>query len=168
MDILGTIASAGGNLFTGGFLGLIGTLAPMIIHFFQSRQDNAHELAMRELDIRASQVAGAQRIEEINVQGDWDAYKAALDAQSRPSGVKWVDAFSTFIRPYLTFHWCVIVYTAVKIAQFVVLQTAAPQESYANLILKVWWNDFDQQLIGGMFVFWFTPRVMSKLKIGKA
>lgn len=168
MDILGTLASFAGNFFSGGFLGLLGSIAPMIIHYFQSRQDDAHELAMRNLDIEAAKAAGAQKIEEIGLQGDVDALTAAINAQARPSGVKWVDALSSFIRPFLTLYWCVVVFTAAKIVQLIVLIGNSPDTEFYKLILQVWFGPFEQQIIGAMFVYWFTPRVFGKLKIGKA
>ena len=154
-----------GNLFSGGLLGLLTTALPLVVHYFQAKQDQAHELKMRELDIQAAAAHADQELQQTDLGGHWDEIKALIEAQSRPSGVKWIDGLSSLIRPLLTIYWAIIVVTFVKITETVALW------SHTDLVViakTIWFGDFEQGLIGMIVAYWFGHRTMAKLKQGKA
>ena len=87
-------------------VGAASGLAPEILKFLNGRADRAHELAILQLQADAAKAGHQQRIEEIR-EGSYveelrayaEQMRAIQEAQSRPSGVGWVDGFNALIRP---------------------------------------------------------------------
>jgi hypothetical protein len=83
----------------------------------------------------------------------------ALKAQAVPSGVRWIDALSSSVRPVLTYWWCVGLYTAAKVITVVVAWQATPQlATLAPLLL----TDFDRMVVSSMVAFWFVDRALRR------
>src|SRR5690606_36201099 len=99
------------SLIFGGVL----RLAPEVLVFFKAKNDQAHEhrMTLLQLDIdkaRAQQaldLAHAQHAQAMD-KADMDALVAALQAQAAPSGVRWIDALSSSVRPVLTYWHAVV------------------------------------------------------------
>lgn len=71
--------------------GFAAPFLPQIFKLFQQRQDNAHELAMAELRMRAAEKEHLWRMEEINAQADI-AEAAELHRPQQSFGVQILDA----------------------------------------------------------------------------
>jgi hypothetical protein len=143
-------------------------LAPEVLKFFDAKNDRKHELDMQDKAVEFQKLKGDQKIEEIGAQGqaDWD--KGALEAltesiqtQFRPSGVKWVDALSTLIRPLITIQWVILLYPMVIIATFVL----AVQSGVAPLVAVVQcFGEPEKALVAAILNFWFIGRVFDRVK----
>lgn len=154
--MISLIMALGGGLFR---------IVPEIFKFFNAKADRAQELAMATLQIERDKLAGAQRVAEIVNQGDatydtaaMSALEAAIVAQGKPSGVKWIDGLSSSVRPVLTYWWCVILYTGVKVATITMLWQAHGVDIGAAI--TVVWTEFDAGVAGSMINFWFLDRVL--------
>lgn len=136
----------------GGALGALARLAPEAINFFDRKDRRKHELALLN-----AQQAGADRIAAVG------ALTAAITAQATPSGVKWVDALNSLVRPLITFQWVIVLYPAALILQWV----AAFQEHGGSLAGAVTatgqvFGSEEKALCGFIVNFWFLNRVLSK------
>lgn len=113
-----------------------------------------HDSALRQMDASSA-----------DAQAEWSAMAAAIEAQSREAQAAggWVAKFSAMMRPLLTFHHAVLVYTAVKVATFLMVVDGgmAPAEAIVHL-----YTEFDKALTGSVVSFWFADRSLRKL--GKA
>lgn len=154
-------------------LGMLGggvfRLVPFVIDFFKQRQDQSHELAMSELQLKIDEARAKQAIDMANAQaqialnqGEMDAWAEAIKAQSKSTGVGWIDAISASVRPVLTYYWVVGLYGSAKVIQVIVAsQTGQPLSAYVPILI----TEFDRTVIGSMLSFWFVDR--SLRKIGK-
>jgi hypothetical protein len=152
----------------GALLGFLTSVAPEIISFFRSAQDNAHELAVMQLQIEAQKEANQQRLEEIGIQAD-SATMQALYASIKPTGVLWVDALSGTVRPIITYCFF-LAYVAVKIAQYHAITHAealpwmsepVKSQEWFRVVLLLW-SEEDAGLFAAVMTFWFGDRAMSK------
>lgn len=105
----------------GSALGFIGGFIPDIIKYFKNKQDNAHELAVLELQIKAQSQAHTERLEEINANADISESAALYSsAKIEQTGVKWADAllslYNGSVRPSITYLFTGL-YCTVKLAQ---------------------------------------------------
>src|SRR6185369_8116587 len=113
----------------GGALGGVFRFAPEVLKFMDRKGDRAHELAMFDKQLQADAQKAQEQLSVIAAQHaadadnkDLDALIAAVGAQGGKTGVDWVAALNTLVRPVLTLYWCVFLYSAVLLARWLLLQ----------------------------------------------
>ncbi|MGQ0585446.1 MAG: hypothetical protein ACT4O6_26190 [Reyranella sp.] len=146
----------------GSIVGLLGSLAPRLIGYFEQKQNHVQELEMLrtqgDFQLQMLQAGHAAKLAEINAHADGQSELAAFAAALRPSGVKWVDAFNGFVRPFLTLCFFAL-YAAVKVAQFVILQQ---DHSGSAATLLSMWGEEDWAVWAAIVTFWFGNRTFNK------
>jgi hypothetical protein len=151
----------------GGLLGGAFLLAPEVLKWLDRKGERGHELAMQDKALEFEKLRGASRMAEIGASADaaWttgamDAYREAIVAQGRPSGVKWVDALSTSVRPIIT-YWFMALYCSAKFAAFVAAMNAGA--GWGEAVINSW-TQADQALWSGVLNFWFVGRVFERTR----
>lgn len=151
----------------GGLLGGLFRLAPEGLKWLDRRGERAHELAMQDKALEFEKVRGAGRMAEIGAAADasWnsgaiDALRDAVRAQGAQSGVAWVDAMSSSVRPVIT-YWFMALYCAAKTAAFVGALDGGAQWIPA---IQAAWTEADQALWAGVLNFWFLGRVFERAR----
>ncbi|WKB50765.1 hypothetical protein [Eleftheria terrae] len=151
----------------GGLLGGIFRLAPELLKWLDRAGERAHELAMQDKALEFERLRGAQRMAEIGAAADaaWTtgaiaALKEAIAAQGQPSGVRWVDALSTSVRPVIT-YWFMALYCVAKGAALAGAVNAG--FGWGSMLAQAW-TDADQALWSGMLNFWFVGRVFDRMR----
>jgi hypothetical protein len=146
----------------GSIVGLLGSLAPRLIGFFEQKQNHAQEIEMLrvqgDFQMRAIEAGHAAKMGEINAHADAQSELAAFAAALRPSGVTWVDGFNALVRPFLTLCFFGL-YAAVKAAQFVILQQ---DHSGSAATLLSMWGEEDWAVWAAIVTFWFGNRTFNK------
>jgi hypothetical protein len=153
---------------TGGPLGLIfggvSRMVPEVLKFMDRKGDRAHEVTMFDKQLEADKQKSADQLAIIQAQHateadtkELDAIVAALQGQGARSGVAWVDALNTMVRPVLTLYWCIGLYTAVLTARFILLLHAKTPAAEAILSL---WGPNERDLVAAMVAFWFVDRAL--------
>lgn len=151
----------------GGLLGGAFRLAPELLKWLDRKGERSHELAMQDKALEFEKVRGANRMSEIGAQADmawnsgaFEAFKEAVAGQARLTGVRWVDALSSSVRPILT-YWFMALYCAAKVALFI-----ASVQSGIDWIraMTLAWTEADQALWAGVLNFWFIGRVFDKAR----
>jgi len=141
-------------------------LAPEVMKLFDAKNERAHELAMTQLSIEADK-AKAQNAIAVQNAADEGAFSVAslqalregIRAQAVPSGVTWVDALSSMVRPSITFAFFGL-YAICRIATFIIgAKTNTPILS----IFAATWSPEDQVVFAGILNFWFLGRVFDKV-----
>lgn len=150
------------SMFGGGFMRLL----PELIGLWNKKTDNDHELAMlaKQFDLEQTRTAAKQA--EIAQQGDIDqtlallaSQKEALAGQMQITGIKWVDALNTLVRPLTTYYFLAL-YGMAKIAMFGI---ASADKDVWHAIIQVYTPD-DLAMLSGILAFWFVGRVFDKQK----
>ena len=151
----------------GGLLGGAFRLAPEVLKWLDRSGERKHELAMQDKALEFEKLRGAQRMAEIGatVDGAWnvgalEALKESVLAQGRLTGVKWVDALSSSVRPVLTYLFFAL-YSAAKAAAFVGALSAGAD--WIGAVGQAW-SDADQALWAGVLNFWFLGRVFDRVR----
>lgn len=150
----------------GGVFGGVLRFAPEVLKFFDRKGERAHELARLDKELAVDRQRAELNIRALEAQdaaavnaGELQAMLAAIEAQATPTGIGWVDALSATVRPVLTYYWCVVFYTAGKIAQFVILlgMGVPPVNAVADL-----WGPSEQAVAASMISYWFADRSLRK------
>jgi hypothetical protein len=148
------------GLIVGGIFRLI----PEGLKLIQAKRDQAHELAMLDKQLAVDKARADQQIDLAHVnqqgaiaQGEMSALLEVL--RQPPTGLKAIDALSASVRPVLTYWWCLGLYTAAKV--LLVIAAFQSSETLAALAKHVL-TDFDRQIVGSIFGFWFLDRSLRK------
>jgi hypothetical protein len=151
----------------GGLLGGAFRLAPEVLKWLDRKGERSHELSMQDKALEFEKLRGAQRMSEIGASADaaWntgaiDAFKEAIAAQGKPTGVQWADALSSSVRPIVT-YWLMALYCAAKTVAFVAALNAGAGWGAAVLAA---WSEADQALWAGVLNFWFLGRVFDRVR----
>jgi hypothetical protein len=151
------------TILSGIFGGLL-RIFPEIIKAWNAKQEMKHELDMQKVAYDFQVLKGNQRMDEISAQGkaDWDkggldALKAAIEAQSKPSGVKWIDGFNALMRPLITFQWVVLLYPSIIVVTFILLIQGGTGVLPA---MQLAFGPEEKALVAFIVDFWFVGRVL--------
>jgi hypothetical protein len=151
----------------GGLLGGLFRLAPEVIKLLDAKNERAHELAMQDKALEYQKLTGQQKMAEIGASADaaWNAgslsaLAESIKAQATRSGVAWVDALSTSVRPIIT-YWFMALYCGAKISGFAAALNGGAVWSVA---FSYAWTPADMALWAGILNFWFLGRVFDRVR----
>lgn len=153
------------ELFSMLFGGLL-RLAPELLKLFTARDDRAHEIVMTQMQLEIDKARSEQGIDLVHANAavaaqaaDMGALVSALQDQFKPTGIRWVDALSSTVRPVLTYWWCLVLYTAYKVVTILAaLHGGSDLVALAGMLV----TEFDRQVIGSVFSFWFVDRALRR------
>lgn len=177
-DIAGTVAT---STPWGQVLGLAGGLVTGVLGYFQTKRQNAHDLAMKQEDMKlliakgnVDQAVIAAELAKLRQEGADNAYTASINADSKlPKSWKWVDGFRAFTRPGLTWFFvtafyclaaCVVKgigtqFITSAIGVFIFTSTANTMD-----LCVTWW--FGQRQMDKMTTEWGNKMVGAKVSGG--
>lgn len=151
----------------GGLLGGLFRLAPEALKWLDRKGERAHELAMQDKALEFEKVRGAGRMAEIGSASEaiWNAgaiesLRESVRAQGERSGVRWVDAMSSSVRPVIT-YWFMALYCAAKTAA---LWSGIDAGTEWTVVAQAAWTEADQALWAGVLNFWFLGRVFERAR----
>ena len=137
-------------------------IAPEILGFLDKKNERKHEIALGEQQYRVAelQFRTQREIKDLDVEQSqfvsaMEALKAGIEAQGKSTGIKWVDAISSLVRPSVT-AWIFALYSGVKIAQVKVALAANSDMMQAILAT---WSSNDEAMLSSIIMFWFVGRV---------
>ncbi len=149
----------------GGLLGGVTRLVPEVLSYLDKKQERKHELALGEQNLKVAQVnlEGQFRLKDREVEGAQftsalEAMKVGIEAQGKPTGIKWVDAFSAIIRPAVT-SWLFVLYAVYKSAALSLAMAAGVPLDQA---IQAMWTPSDDAMLGAVLTFWFVGRVWER------
>lgn len=150
-----------GTLFGGVF-----RMAPEVLKWLDRKDERKHELSMfdRQLEADKAKAAAAQQLAQTQADAtigaaEIQAIVEATKAQAVQTGIGWVDAMSSLMRPLITFWWVIVLYTAALAAQF--LQMQAEGVATVDTILRLWGPD-ERAIVASIVAFWFVDRSLRK------
>ena len=155
--IMTLFATLGGGLFR---------LLPEVLKFLERKDDRKHELAMFDRQLDADKLKGQMALDQTRAQAEGalslaevNAIIEATRAQAITTGIKWVDAISSLMRPVITFWWVIVMYTGALVAQYTVLVQQGATQVAAIITL---WGPDEKAIVGSIVGFWFAERSLRK------
>lgn len=146
----------------GSLIGGILRMAPEVLSFMDKKNERKHELALGDQQYRVAelQFSTQRNIKELDLEQSqfvsaMEALKEGIVAQGKPTGIKWVDAISSLVRPAIT-TWVFTLYSFVKLAQLYIALKV--YETTPEAIVSVWTPD-DVGMLSAIVMFWFVGRI---------
>lgn len=150
-----------GTLFGGLF-----RMAPEVLKWMDRKDERKHELSMFDKQLEADKLkaASAQQLAEIEANKgiSIEEIKALMEgakAQAVQTGIKWVDALNSLVRPILTFYWCIALYTGALIAQYIALIGEGQTNTAAILSI---FGPQEKAIVASMMSYWFLDRTLRR------
>lgn len=132
----------------------------------QSERDHEHRMFDKQIELadkKHGYDAELRRMDAdaADVAAQWSAMESAIKAQAEEASKAggWVAKFSAAMRPFLTFWHAVVIYTAVKVALFVLAFDSGL--SWADALVQIY-GESDKALCMSMVGFWFADRSLRK------
>jgi hypothetical protein len=159
--------------------GLLLSFLPKLLDYFQSKQDQKHELelskitAERDLQMAKEGFLAQQRIEEIQteqvaIRSDAEMQGAALDHDKHvlDKASKWVANYIGTVRPTVTY---ILVFELVAINIFLASYLWFNPGYITNFqdlmaYIDIIFSDDEMAMLGGIIGFWFGSRSMGNKK----
>lgn len=158
--------------------GFAAPFLPEVLKYFNRKSDNAHELAMMDLRLKAASAEHTWKMEEINAQADIaeavELHKPQpsfgvqiLDAAKGWELGRWaiIPAFYLFtlldfvggmVRPVITYASFGF-YVAYKMARYYTMISVAPDMVWTEALLHLW-GEQDDAIVVLCLSYWFGAR----------
>jgi hypothetical protein len=137
-------------------LGALAGMVPAIVSLFTLKANNAHQLAMAQLQLQATKDGAALQVDLANAQADIRQADHIYSFGNGLTGNKFVDALAVFVRPYITlvfFHMWLLLEACLFIY--------GVNSGYdLGQLSKLLWPDETQAMFGAIIGFWFGDRMM--------
>lgn len=150
-----------GTVFGGVF-----RMAPEVLKWLDRKNERSHELAMFDKQIQADTLRAQANLRQAEVEAEGRigveeirAIVSATQAQGKKTGIKWVDAINSLMRPTITFWWVIVMYSAALAAQFIVLREGGLNNVQSILYL---WGPDEKAICASIISFWFVDRSLRK------
>lgn len=136
-------------------LGGLFRLAPELLKLFNRWLDDKHELEMLKQSgaIEANKYkykVQLASVEKGNSDYNNSLYESIIKLQTKKTGVKYIDAINSLVRPYVT-------YILMGLYVFIKLYFI-----FNGVPLNLIWTEVDMSLLSGILSFWFVGRVLDK------
>ncbi len=144
----------------GGLMGGLFRLAPEVLKFFDRDNERKHELAMfdKQLEMERLTIDSKVAIAQERTYGQGlEALTEALKGEGKRTGIAWVDAVSSLVRPVVT-YWFMAIYMMVKTTAIVLVVNDAGWVAAMDTA----WTANDAALLAGILNFWFLGRVFER------
>lgn len=151
-----------GTVFGGLF-----RMAPEVLKWMDRKNERAHEQAMFDKQLEADKLKGAQAQQMAEIEAakgigiaELQALIEGTKAQAMQTGIKWVDALNSLVRPLLAMQWLILLWPAVVVAGFAL----AVQHGTDPLVaLKAAFGVDEKAMAASVASFWLVDRSLRKM-----
>ena len=135
----------------GSALGFATSFLPKIMDYFQSKSDNAHELAMLE-------AMASNRREEMSLDAEIREVETIHEHDSKISGGKFIDGLRASVRPVITYLF-VGLFIFVEVSAYLIMLDQGMSAIAASQMV---WSAEINGLFAAIISFWFGGRTFGK------
>lgn len=137
-------------------LGALAGMVPALVQLFTLKANNAFQLEMARLQLQGQKDNIALQVDLAGAQADIRQADRIYDFGSGSSGIKWVDAISVLVRPFIT-----IIFILLWLTMEVWLFVYGVNSGYdLGQLVKLLWPAETQAMFGAIIGFWFGDRML--------
>ena len=146
----------------GAIAGGLFRLAPEVLKLIDRKDERKHEAVMADkaAALEHAKAASTERLAATQAEqavsvAEMQAIIEATRAQGQLTGVKWVDALNSLVRPILAFQWLIVLWPAITIAGIWLSVLAGTDPIVA---IKAAWGVDEKAMASGIAAFWLVDR----------
>lgn len=154
----------------GAIAGGLFRLAPEVLKLIDRKDERKHEAVMADkaAALEHAKAASTERLAATQAEqavsvAELQAIIEATRAQGQLTGVKWVDALNSLVRPILAFQWLIVLWPAITIAGIWLSVLAGTDPIVA---IKAAWGVDEKAMASGIAAFWLVDRSMRHINKG--
>ena len=154
----------------GAIAGGLFRLAPEVLKLLDRKDERKHEAVMADkaAALEHAKAASTERLAATQAEqavsvAELQAIIEATRAQGQLTGVKWVDALNSLVRPILAFQWLIVLWPAITIAGIWLSVLAGTDPIVA---IKAAWGVDEKAMASGIAAFWLVDRSMRHVNKG--
>jgi len=133
--------------------GFFTSFIPELLNFVKDKRDKNHELEIIRLQVEAGKSQSSSKLEEVKIHAD-NVESKIIYNHAKPAGIKWVDALSASVRPFITYSF-LLLYLGIKAT---ILLNYHP-----NISMPIWTEE-DTGIFAAVLGFWFGNRSFLKVR----
>lgn len=137
-------------------LGALAGMVPAIVQLFTLKANNAHALAMAQLQLQAQKDNIALQVDLAGAQADIRQAERIYDFGSGSSGIRWVDAVAVLIRPFIT----IVFFTLWLVLEVFLFIYGVNKGFDLGQLVKLLWPAETQAMFAAIIGFWFGDRML--------
>lgn len=141
--------------------GFITSMMPEIVKFLKDKNDKKHELDILTMQIEMAKMKLDENIGEI--RAFYDASELANLYHTYKSGINWIDALNSSVRPVMAYCFFGL-YAFLKYIQYINMGALLTS---SGIMLDTLWTTDDQAIFAGIISFYFGQRTFSKMNKAK-
>ena len=151
----------------GAIVGLLGSLAPELLKFFNNKEDHKFQKEMAALQMEELKIRGEIDLTKINAQADIESEKALYEHSKLPrTGWKYIDGLISFytgtVRPTITY---LFMGTYILVKYGVYMSYTQSGYTWQQAVAMVWSGE-DFAIFATIMGFWFGGRFL-KYSLGR-
>jgi len=120
----------------GSLLGFAASAFPEMLKLKREAADRKQQLELLDRQLEAQKLGHVQKLEELNVSADISEMQQVYGYANRDSGVPWVEALQSSVRPVITYAFFGL-FAAVKLTSLVTL-VQAQALTFASALQVIW------------------------------
>lgn len=140
------------------FLGILGSLLPSVVRFFERKQELKFQTETLKLQMEAAVQNAQVQIAIEDAKADVADAESVRSYDNNVDGGKFINALRASIRPVITYVFF-ITFIAIKTAVIIVM---IHQGASMTEMLKAVWDQDTMALFGAVMGFWFGTRMLEK------
>lgn len=141
-------------------------MAPEVLKWLDRKNERAHEATMADkaAALEHAKAASAERLARTEADAaitadELQAMIEATKAQAQLTGIRFVDALNSLVRPILAFQWLIVLWPAVVVSGIVLAVQAGTDPLVA---IKASWGTDEKALATSIAAFWLVDRAIRK------
>jgi hypothetical protein len=139
----------------GSLLGFGTSVIPLMMNYFQDKQDKKHELSLMDKQLEQQIQIGNQKLDMVHVEADIRETEALLKSQTAltKSSSQWITDLAASVRPFITY---------LLFAEFMALTLLLAGGYIDNEMYSLIWSDEVVGIWAAVISFWFGSRTFNR------
>jgi hypothetical protein len=139
----------------GSLLGFGTSVIPLMMNYFQDKQDKKHELSLMDKQLEQQIQIGNQKLDMVHVEADIRETEALLKSQTAltKSSSQWITDLAASVRPFITY---------LLFAEFMALTLLLAGGYIDNAMYSLIWSDEVVGIWAAVISFWFGSRTFNR------
>jgi hypothetical protein len=139
----------------GSLLGFGTSVIPLMMNYFQDKQDKKHELSLMDKQLEQQIQIGNQKLDMVHVEADIRETEALLKSQSslNRQSSQWITDLAASVRPFITY---------LLFAEFMALTLLLAGGYIDNEMYSLIWSDEVVGIWAAVISFWFGSRTFNR------
>ena len=139
----------------GSLLGFGTSVIPLMMNYFQDKQDKKHELSLMDKQLEQQIQIGNQKLDMVHVEADIRETEALLKSQTAltKSSSQWITDLAASVRPFITY---------LLFVEFMGLTMLLAGGYIDNAMYSLIWSDEVVGVWAAVISFWFGSRTFNR------